>query len=557
MDFNTGGAFGGGVPQPTDNAPYLWDFNSNSLGRWPTNLAEISQGDSVIGYFQPSPDFSHLALSSNNVAFAPGGISSAPGSAYDDSVVANSVVLISKMADGESIPQQPSNTDASEIIRFPQSYPSLTSGPTNSDQDGLPVQDSPAVSTNGSHILMSTGSTGPLETFRPRPSVVLYMRVNDAVTYEVSQGHDVNYLGMSADGSKVYFTSSEQLTTEDQDNSTDLYMWNEKSNSLTLISKGVNGTGNTDACIATWTTGCGVVAVATRAASDNSIAAESGDVFFYSPEQLDGSNGVPGLENLYDYHGGRAQYVASFEPNPICNRNAGSCVDLPITRIQVSPSGAHAAFVTAQRLTSYDNFGVPEMYSYDPSTETLLCVSCNPRGAPPAGEVTASADGLFMANDGRTFFNSPDALSPNDTNNLSDVYEYVDGRPQLITTGTGGVATEITPNQERSSGLEGVSADGINVYFSTFDTLVGQDDNGSYLKFYDARTNGGFPFVPPAAPCAAADECHGAGSTRLTAPTDGTGADLGSGGNAAPVGHRHRHRKTSRRRRHRRSPSNG
>ena len=40
-----------------------------------------------------------------------------------------------------------------------------------------------------------------------------------------------------------------------------------------------------------------------------------------------------------------------------------------------------------------------------------------------------------MSNDGRTFFYTIDALVPKDTNNLRDVYEYVDGRPQLITTG--------------------------------------------------------------------------------------------------------------------------
>ena len=35
----------------------------------------------------------------------------------------------------------------------------------------------------------------------------LYMRVDEAVTYDVSQGHGVNYVGMTSDGSKVYFTS--------------------------------------------------------------------------------------------------------------------------------------------------------------------------------------------------------------------------------------------------------------------------------------------------------------------------------------------------------------
>ena len=56
------------------------------------------------------------------------------------------------------------------------------------------------------------------------------MRVNDAVTYDVSQGHDVKFVGMTNDGSKVYFTSEEQLTSSDTDSSTDLYMWSEATN---------------------------------------------------------------------------------------------------------------------------------------------------------------------------------------------------------------------------------------------------------------------------------------------------------------------------------------
>ena len=56
----------------------------------------------------------------------------------------------------------------------------------------------------------------------------LYMRVDDAVTYDVSQGYDVNYVGMTADGSKVYFTTDQQLAPEDTDTSVDLYMWSAK-----------------------------------------------------------------------------------------------------------------------------------------------------------------------------------------------------------------------------------------------------------------------------------------------------------------------------------------
>ena len=54
------------------------------------------------------------------------------------------------------------------------------------------------------------------------------MRVNDAVTYDVSQGHDVSYVGMTPDGSKVYFTSARTADREDHDTSADLYMWSEE-----------------------------------------------------------------------------------------------------------------------------------------------------------------------------------------------------------------------------------------------------------------------------------------------------------------------------------------
>jgi hypothetical protein len=32
------------------------------------------------------------------------------------------------------------------------------------------------------------------------------------------------------------------------------------------------------------------------------------------------------------------------------------------------------------------------------------------------------------------------------------------------------------------------------------------------VKIYTARSHGGYPFDPPRLPCAASDECHGAGS---------------------------------------------
>ena len=68
---------------------------------------------------------------------------------------------------------------------------------------------------------------------------------------------------MTADASKVYFTSPEPLTNEDLDASVDLYMWSEKGEAeghpLTLVSKGNNPgnlgePGNTDSCTGSFST---------------------------------------------------------------------------------------------------------------------------------------------------------------------------------------------------------------------------------------------------------------------------------------------------------------
>jgi hypothetical protein len=203
--------------------------------------------------------------------------------------------------------------------------------------------------------------------------------------------------------------------------------------------------------------------------------------------------------------------------------------------MQVSPDGSHMAFLTASPVTQYDNAGHLEMYLYDPSTRAVVCASCLPSGAPPNSDVLASQNGLFMANDGRVFFSTEDALVQGDTNDGFDVYEYVNGRPQLITPGTGetlGTAGFLAV--ENTPGLTGVSADGRDVYFSTYNTLVSQDHNGLFLKFYDARAGGGFSAPAPPPPCNAADECHGAGSSGPAGFQNHTGTALGSGGNASP-----------------------
>ncbi len=261
-----------GVEQPPTNLPFIFDSGGNPLGRWPVSWSLIPGADASKGALQPSPDFSHMAFSSNNVAFAPNGLDHAPGSAYDYNTETGSTKIISYAANGDPIGQEPGNVSVKgEFILFPGVVPTefYAGKPRSGDTH-------PSVSRDGSHILMST-SSGPYEQFTPEPikPVRLYMRVDDMLTYEVSNGKPVKYVGMTEDGSKVFFLSNEHLTADDHDTSADLYMWSEETDTVTRISAGESGTGDTDACTPTakWTTQCSVkVPESELAPTDNFIS---------------------------------------------------------------------------------------------------------------------------------------------------------------------------------------------------------------------------------------------------------------------------------------------
>jgi len=591
------------------NSPYVWSASGARLGRWPTGLDSTPGAAANFacpqdpdlhpypsGYLENIPvsyfcstnvtasgDLNHFVFSTQSGLFGQGGIGQAPGSAYDNDTVDGTLTLVSKTPGGAPIGQYPgSRTGPGELIQFPH------------------------VSTDGSRILMGTAVNPQCRQLTFYPPICplisqpthLYMRVNDAVTYDVSADHNgvgraVTYVDSTPDGTKVYFTTKLQMTADDTDTSTDLYMWDEGNGvpTLTRLSAGApDPAGNTDNCISTWTTNCDVKvydssSISTVAANkgglggwtynednqnpipnpnpgytDNSVAAKAGDIYFYSPEQLVPGKGVPGRQNVYAYHDGSVRFVAALSDDLYCidfgalGIHTGGCSDGPLGRLQVTPDGRYAAFITTSKITAYDNAGHAEMYRYDANSGVVRCMSCNPDGSPPSSDALGSMGGRFITDDGRVFFDTEEALDPRDSNGAKDTYEFVDGRPQLIGTGTGEAGAGAIFTAESVPGLYGVSADGTDVYFGTFETLVGQDRNGSgQLKFYDARTNGGFPFVPPPPSCAAADECHGPSSGVPGALANGTGANLGAGGNFKEAAKQHKkqkHKHKKKRRKH-------
>jgi hypothetical protein len=212
--------------------------------------------------------------------------------------------------------------------------------------------------------------------------------------------------------------------------------------------------------------------------------------------------------------------------------------ELETVTSRVSPDGKFLAFMSDQDLTGYDNADAysgaadEEVFLFDASDNRLICASCNPTGERPVGVYDSfddnSGTGLLMdqqsiwhggrwlaanvpgwtglsrgearyqsrylSDEGRLFFNSPDALAPQATNGLADVYEYEpigvggcdassvmfsersDGCVELISSGSSG---------EESAFLD-ASASGADVFFLSSAQLV-PEDTGSALAVYDAH----------------------------------------------------------------------
>jgi hypothetical protein len=149
-----------------------------------------------------------------------------------------------------------------------------------------------------------------------------------------------------------------------------------------------------------------------------------------------------------------------------------------------------------------------EAFIYDLASGSFTCVSCSPEGTPPSGQTelfippglnneTPQTTYSLTEDGSRAFFETENALLPQDTNGLRDVYEWENGHIYLISSGQG----------VQGSRLDGVSRNGNDVFFQTADVLAPQVVENS-TQVYDARVGGGFPYVAPVYGCDSG-QCQG------------------------------------------------
>jgi hypothetical protein len=342
------------------------------------------------------------------------------------------------------------------------------------------------------------------------------------------------YWDASADGGRVFFTTSEQLTddTPPGQNSPHLYMWSATADAqghhLTLLDADRNPADSPG------------VADGVIGASDDGHY-----VYFVADGQIVDKPGLPlGHTSIYlwrdDGPTPAVEFVGYFAKPNDENGNLNPQWSGAPKLARVTPDGKHLLFETSDGagLIGYDHGtcstdshgitnsnGTPggecsEAYVYSADSHELVCASCNPSGAPATKNVFVTESGVFrsfsglsastphldraISDDGRrVFFSTAEALVPEDVNGLVDAYEYdvPTHTVHLISTGT----------DVADSWFMDSNANGNDAFFVTQQQLVGWDHDESY-DLYDARVGGGFPEPVPVKVCSG-DACRGQIST--------------------------------------------
>jgi hypothetical protein len=382
------------------------------------------------------------------------------------------------------------------------------------------------------------------------------------------------YIGASVDGSKMFFVSKEELTKDDEGiHDLELYEWeSDGSGSCDSTSTDYNVASN--GCLSRISHGETGHAVADLRAV-RAISSDGSAVYFTSRSQLT-ADAPPataefGSEELnlyrYDTNLGLTTYVATVLEVEEPDENSGDWLEWlagltdgrnfapeNATNWDTSPDGDYLVFPSTRELTGYHTAGCQglvlpdtqgsadghceELYRYDvtaPSGGSLTCLSCNPSNAAPVGNAeiarsypfesaTAGPVSAISTDGSLAFFDTRDALVPQDTNGTLDVYEWESDGRGGCTLVSGCVHLISSGNDSQPSLFLGASPDGADVFFGTHARLVSSDTDTAG-DLYDARICAAAdPCVQP--PAAETAQCQG--DSCQTAPPAPANASLGS-----------------------------
>lgn len=272
-----------------------------------------------------------------------------------------------------------------------------------------------------------------------------------------------NFKGSSADGSIVFFETEEQLVPGDTDTKRDVYArsFEEAFGAYVTREVSLGPTGGNDAYPAQF-----------------EGTTDLGDLVFFSTEERLVAEDTDRSVDIYarDLEGGTTDLVSRGATG--CSPGCGNG-EIRATFADADAVGDVVFFETKEPLASGDTDGSTDLYVRDLTAGQTKVVSAGAAGCLPAcgnGGFEVSRRGI--SGDGSfAYFTTAESLSGADTDSTFDIYarDVAAGTTSLVSTGS----CEGCGNGGAVPIFNGSSLDGIRVFFSSEEKLVGADTDSA------------------------------------------------------------------------------
>ncbi len=411
----------------------------------------------------------------------------------------------------------------------------------------------------------------------PQCASAVFARVDGATTIEASASQctrgpsdpggvcnatsGAGFEGANAGGTRVYFTTSQQLVNADTDTTTDLYECD--------IPAGTPAPdGAVNPCpdlrqVSGAASGADVQGV-TRISDDGSRVYFVATGVLAANTDANDAPAVAGDHNLYVWErdaahpAGETRFITKLDAQadgPTNGFGGGLWGSDYVGRFaQATDDGRYLVFASHAALIDHgpmaDTDTAIDIYRYDAETGALtrLSTGADGQGGNEPGQnaqitpiaydtvtypIRRSPRVVMTDDGGSVVFTTSEALAPGDTNGTVDTYLWHQGRVSLISSGQpsldGPIAGAGASFAIGNLVLALISPSGRDVYFATTAQLLPSDVD-TVVDIYDARVDGGFAPKPPPTLCAG-DACQGG---RSAPPPDATSGSTSSTGQNGP-----------------------
>ncbi len=385
-----------------------------------------------------------------------------------------------------------------------------------------------AVSTDGHAIFWTARCPAPAVWARIDGTTTIKVSSSDCTRASGDPGGVCNaatvpplFQGANAAGTRVFFTTSQQLVDNDTDATQDLY-------ECDIPTSAPEPVGPTNPCpslheVSGAASGADVQGV-TRISDDGSRVYFVATGVLASNHGADDVTAAAGDHNLYVWErdsahpDGETTFVGKLDPS---DGDLWGPDNAPGRAAQTTDDGRYLIFVSRAALIDSgpqaDTDAAADVYHYDADTGTLkrLSTDVDGRGGNEPGRDAQFHPVIYqhvrattrpreaMTDDGRAaIFFTDEALSPADTNGGYDVYMWRDGHVSLISSGRPTSDALVDLGTLTAS----ISSSGRDVYFATTAQLTANDVD-TQLDIYDARVDGGFDLS--SSPGCVGDACQG------------------------------------------------